>query len=180
MLARAQNRRLIQCYQDVQDVQCHQAGRNVAGASCDRERVFGGHPAPAPKMSLYIVNRCATHDVEIPGTSARLRQREGEDEEVVRRLEDVIRLADRRDSTAILEALWSFLIFINQSSRHVQRSLRAVMRRSDRAACRRRTESTCAVTRLPIYLPPAICAAKSASSFFISSNTLVSSSASSQ
>ena len=74
-------------------------------ASSTGGNILGGHPRASTKALLHIIDRREIHDVEVAGPLASLRQREGEYEEVILRLKDMIGLPDGCNAAAVLESL---------------------------------------------------------------------------
>ena len=67
--------------------------------------ILRGDPRPPAEAFLHIIDRRQIDDVEIAGPLASLRQREGENEEVILRLKDMIGLPDGGNAAAVLEPL---------------------------------------------------------------------------
>lgn len=105
MRAYSQKRRLFERYENVQNIQRGQTGSNVLRAPSTGDNIFGGHPRASAKALLHIVDRREIHDVEIAGPLASHRQREGENEEVILRLKDMIGLPNGCNAAAVLETL---------------------------------------------------------------------------
>jgi hypothetical protein len=75
MLARTQNRRLLQSDQDVQDIKRWQSSGNVLGAPGSCDNVPCGHAGLAAKVRLHVANRRLIDDIKIAGASSGLRPR---------------------------------------------------------------------------------------------------------
>ena len=67
--------------------------------------ISGGHPRASAETLLHIVDRREIHDVEVAGPLASHGQREGEHEEVILGLKDMVGLPDGCNAAAVLEPL---------------------------------------------------------------------------
>lgn len=105
MRAYSQKRRLLERYENVQNIQRGQTGGNVLRTSGTRDNILGGHPRASAKTLLHIVDRREIHDVEVAGPLASHGQREGEYKEVILCLEDMIGLPNGCNAAAVLEPL---------------------------------------------------------------------------
>jgi hypothetical protein len=105
MRAYSQKRRLFERYENVQNIQRGQTGGNVLRASSTGDNILGGHPRASAKTLLHIVDRRQIHDVEVAGPLTSLGQREGEYEEVILCLKDMIGLPNGCNAAAVLETL---------------------------------------------------------------------------
>ena len=103
MLARAQNRRLFQCNEYVQDIERRQTCRNVLCAPSNCDDSIRGHTGAAANARLCIVDRLLIDDVEVAGSLPRFRPREGEHKEVIFRLKNVVGLTNSHDAAAVFE-----------------------------------------------------------------------------
>jgi hypothetical protein len=77
----------------------------VSRAPSTGDDILRCDPGPPAKALLHIVDRRQIDDVEIAGPLASLRQREGENEEVILRLKDMIGLPNGCNAAAVLEPL---------------------------------------------------------------------------
>jgi hypothetical protein len=105
MRAYSQKRRLFERYENVQNVECRQTRRNVFRAPGTGDDILRCHPRPPAKALLHIVDRRQIDHVEVAGPLTSLRQREGEYEEVVLRLKDMVGLPNGCYAAAVLEPL---------------------------------------------------------------------------
>jgi hypothetical protein len=103
MLARAQNRRLFQRNEYVQDIERHQACGNVFCAPSNCDNSLRGYTGSTANARLCIVDRFLIDDVEVAGSLPRFRPREGEHKEVIPRLKHVVGLTNCHDATAVFE-----------------------------------------------------------------------------
>lgn len=106
--ADSQERRPLQRYEYVQDIQCGKTRRNVLGTSRAGEDIFRRHSRPPAQTLLHVVDRCKIDDVEISGALASLRERKGEYKKVILRLKNMIGLPYGCNAAAVLEPLLKF------------------------------------------------------------------------
>src|SRR4029077_16548240 len=90
--------------QDIQDIQCQQPRRDVLGAPRCGEHVVRRHASRATAALVYVIDGCLVDQIEVAGTTTRLRQREREHEKITLALEYMIGLTYRRDPTTVLKS----------------------------------------------------------------------------
>src|SRR5260370_36938813 len=77
----------MQCDQDVQDIQCQQPRGDVLGALRYREHVVRRHASRSTDALVYVINGRLVDQIEVAGTTPRLRWRQREHEKITLALE---------------------------------------------------------------------------------------------
>lgn len=105
MRAYSQKRRLLERYENVQNIQREQTGSDVLRAPSTGDDILRCDSRPPAKALLHIIDSGQIDESEIAGPLASHRQRGGENEEAIPPLKDIIGLPNGCNAAAILEPL---------------------------------------------------------------------------